>query len=115
MSNVSKDWPPRENWISDGNEEPVQEGYLVGDRKGLETLRRAIDAALASEDGEASIEELRCQWSHVRVCKQHPQEEQKDVDRSPMAKAWKYLVLGVLGAALFLLIYGCTQLPRLFK
>ena len=115
MSDASKDSPPKENWICDGNEEPIQEGYLVGDRRGLETLQRAIKKALDSEEGEASIEELRSSWSHVRVRSQHPKEEQKEFDSSSSGKIGKYFALSVLGIIAFLMIYGCTQLPNLFK
>lgn len=115
MSAAPKDHTPRENWICDGNEEPVQEGYLVGDRRGLETLQRAIQSALDSEDGEASIEELGCPWSHVRVRSLHPKEEQKEFDSSPSGKVGKYFALGALGFIAFLVVYGCTQLPQLFK
>lgn len=115
MSDASKDFPPKENWICDGNEEPIQEGYLVGDRRGLETLQRAIQKALDSEEGEASIEELRSSWSHVRIRSQHPQEEQKEFDATPGGKFGKVFGLSVLGIIAFLVILGCVQLVHLFK
>ena len=52
---------PRENWLCDGNEVPIYEGDLVADRKGLHSLREAIDKALTSQDGIASIEDLNSQ------------------------------------------------------
>jgi len=115
MSDKPKDWPPRENWVSDGNEVPVTEGYLVGDRKGLASLQKAIQVALDSKDGEADIKELRSSWSHVLVRAVHPEEEQKSSDASPRAKVVKIAGLGVIGAMIFMMIYGCTQLPALLK
>jgi hypothetical protein len=115
MSTRRKDWPPKENWISDGNEIPIQEGFLVGDRKGFETLHRAIQKALESADGKAGIEELRSQWSHVSIREKHPEEEQKDFESTTKGKIGKIFGLCVIGMMIFLMIYGCIQLPRLFK
>jgi hypothetical protein len=98
---------PKENWLADGNETPIQEGFLVGDRKGLETLRAAIDRALA--DGEGDIRELRSPWSHVHLAAQHPEEEQSQHDRSLKGKIGKYVALTVVGLAFFFGIYGCAH------
>lgn len=115
MSNEERQDAQRENWLCDGNEEPVQEGYLVGDRKGLLTLRAAIDQALSNPNGEASIEELGSSWSHVRVREIHPALEQKRSDTSFSRRVIKYLALTALVLLFLVTIYGCTQLPRLFR
>jgi len=112
---TDEDWPPKENWICDGNDEPVEEGFLVGDRKGLEALQKAIEKALNSENGEAEIKELRSQWSHVALRTKHPEVAQKDFDSSSSGKVGKAFALGFLGFIAFLSIYGCSQLPRLFR
>jgi hypothetical protein len=115
MGNAQKDWPPKERWLSDGNDTPIVEGYLVGDRKGLVALQEAIQAALDSNDGKGDIKELRSPWSHVLVRAAHPEDEQKSADSTPRAKVVKYLGLIVIGSLLFLAVYGCIKLPDLFK
>jgi hypothetical protein len=115
MSNPSKDWPPKLNWLADGNETPIAEGYLVGDRRGLESLQHAIQSALDSKEGSADIRHLRSPWSHVHVREAHPEAEQKRWDATPRALIVKIVGLGIIGGLVFLAIFGCMQLPTLFK
>jgi len=115
MGNVAKNWPPKEKWLSDGNEIPVTEGYLVGDRKGLLVLQSAIQTALESKEGKGDITELRSPWSHVIVRVSHPEEEQEASDATPRAKVVKYVGLAIIGVLLFLVVYGGIRLPDLFK
>ena len=115
MGSIPKNWPPKENWLSDGNDTPITEGYLVGDRRGLTALQTAIQTALDSKDGKGDIQQLRSPWSHVIVRASHPEEEQKSSDNRTSAKVVKYVGLAIICTLLFLAIYGCVRLPDLFK
>ena len=114
MSRPSKELP-KENWLADGNETPVQEGFLVGDRKGLESLGKAVQQALENDSGEGDIRELRSPWSHVRLARQRPEEEQGEVDQSPGGRFMKYFALTLLGLIAFFGIYGCAHFLGAFK
>lgn len=100
--------PPGDTWVADGNDWPLYEGDLIGDRKGLERLRDAIDLALASDEGRAEFQRY---WCDVRIVYEHP-----DIEKFRTGKLRRFIGnlvgLGVFLFFIFCAFYGCRQLLK---
>ena len=103
--------PPTETWVADGNNWPIYEGDLIGDRRGLEKLRDAISTALDSPEGRAK---LRAYWCDIRLVEEHP--DATKAEKGRLRRAIESIAaMCVFLFIIFCTIYGFTQIPHLFK
>lgn len=98
-------------WLVDGASIPEHEGFLIGNRPGLELLKRKLDEALAS--GECGIEEDGVDFTGIRVVDRDPREEPEH--ESFKQTIAKYGCLLVLVVALFVLSVGVISICNWIK
>ena len=93
-------------WVTDGAAIPEHEGFLIGNRPGLELLKRKLDEALAS--GECGIEESDMEFTGIRVVAHDPRPKPKP--ESFIGKLASYGCMLILALVLGTLIVGLYSL-----
>ena len=93
-------------WLVDGASIPEHEGFLIGNRPGLELLKRKLEEALAS--GESGIEEVGVDFTGIRIVERDSGgEPERESFKQTIAK---YGCLLVLVLALFVFSVGVVSI-----
>ena len=76
-------------WVSSGPNEKYED-TLIGNRRGLEALRKHIDEAL--EHGHSEIGDSRLEWLKISVVEEDPRIE----DERAGFKGWLFFLVAII-------------------